>query len=38
VGRCYRKQKTHLWDRDEVMFAAGGELPPVVKTKHGAIA
>jgi len=36
VVACYRK--THLWDREKLIFAAGGALPPVVKTKHGAIA
>jgi predicted amidohydrolase len=33
---CYRK--THLWDREKLIFTPGDALPPAVKTKHGAIA
>lgn len=33
---CYRK--THLWDREKLIFTQGEALPPVVKTSHGAIA
>jgi predicted amidohydrolase len=36
VIACYRK--THLWDREKLIFTPGNALPPVVKTKHGAIA
>jgi 5-aminopentanamidase len=31
-------RKTHLWDREKLIFTAGDALPPVVKTKHGDIA
>jgi 5-aminopentanamidase len=31
-------RKTHLWDREKLIFTPGDVLPPVVKTKHGAIA
>jgi predicted amidohydrolase len=31
-------RKTHLWDREKLIFTPGGVLPPVVKTRHGAIA
>ncbi|HET7667494.1 MAG TPA: nitrilase-related carbon-nitrogen hydrolase [Mycobacterium sp.] len=31
-------RKTHLWDREKVIFTPGDALPQVVKTKHGAIA
>jgi predicted amidohydrolase len=36
VVACYRK--THLWDREKLIFTPGDALPPVVMTKHGAIA
>ena len=36
VVASYRK--THLWDREKLIFIPGDALPPVVKTKHGAIA
>jgi len=36
VVATYRK--THLWDREKLIFTPGDELPPVVKSKHGAIA
>jgi predicted amidohydrolase len=36
VVACYRK--THLWDREKLIFTPGDVVPPVVKTKHGAIA
>jgi predicted amidohydrolase len=31
-------RKTHLWDREKLIFTPGNLLPPVVKTKHGVIA
>ena len=31
-------RKTHLWDREKLIFTPGVALPPVVKTKHGDIA
>jgi len=31
-------RKTHLWDREKLIFSPGGELPPVVTTRHGVIA
>jgi 5-aminopentanamidase len=31
-------RKTHLWDREKLIFTPGHALPPVVKTKHGDIA
>jgi 5-aminopentanamidase len=30
-------RKTHLWDREQVWFVAGDELPPVVETPVGRI-
>ncbi len=36
VIACYRK--THLWDREKLIFTPGDVVPPVVKTKHGVIA
>ena len=36
VTAIYRK--THLWDREKLIFTPGLELPPVVRTRHGAIA
>ncbi|WP_101950006.1 nitrilase-related carbon-nitrogen hydrolase [Mycobacterium sp. 3519A] len=36
VVATYRK--THLWDREKFIFTPGGVLPPVIKTRHGAIA
>ena len=30
-------RKTHLWDREQLIFAAGTEPPPVVETAAGAI-
>jgi 5-aminopentanamidase len=36
VVASYRK--THLWDREKLIFTPGDALPPVVKTNHGAIA
>jgi 5-aminopentanamidase len=36
VVASYRK--THLWDREKLIFTSGDALPPVIKTKHGAIA
>ncbi|MCX2934061.1 hydrolase [Mycobacterium sp. CVI_P3] len=31
-------RKTHLWDREKLIFAPGAELPSVLPTRHGAIA
>lgn len=31
-------RKTHLWDREKLIFTPGGKLPPVVPTRHGVIA
>jgi 5-aminopentanamidase len=31
-------RKTHLWDREKLIFTPGGTLPKVVNTRHGAIA
>lgn len=31
-------RKTHLWDREKLIFTAGDSRPPVVRTKHGALA
>jgi predicted amidohydrolase len=31
-------RKTHLWDREKLIFSPGGVLPPVVRTKHGMVA
>jgi predicted amidohydrolase len=31
-------RKTHLWDREKLIFTPGDTLPQVVKTKHGVIA
>jgi predicted amidohydrolase len=31
-------RKTHLWDREKLIFKRGDALPPVVKTKHGDVA
>ncbi len=31
-------RKTHLWDREKLIFTRGAALPPVLKTRHGAIA
>lgn len=31
-------RKTHLWDREKLIFTPGGRLPPVVATRHGPIA
>ncbi|TDO16947.1 putative amidohydrolase [Mycobacterium sp. BK086] len=31
-------RKTHLWDREKLIFTPGADLPPVLKTRHGAIA
>jgi len=36
VVASYRK--THLWDREKLIFTRGGELPPVLQTRHGVIA
>ncbi|MCV7346423.1 nitrilase-related carbon-nitrogen hydrolase [Mycolicibacterium rhodesiae] len=31
-------RKTHLWDREKLIFTRGAALPPALKTRHGAIA
>jgi predicted amidohydrolase len=31
-------RKTHLWDREKLIFTPGGTLPQVVATRHGVIA
>lgn len=31
-------RKTHLWDREKLIFAVGAERPPVVETRHGRLA
>lgn len=31
-------RKTHLWDKEKSIFTPGDRLPPVVVTRHGAIA
>jgi predicted amidohydrolase len=36
VLACYRK--THLWDREKLIFSPGSALPPILRTRHGAIA
>jgi len=36
VVAVYRK--THLWDREKLIFTPGSNLPPVLKTRHGVIA
>ena len=36
VVAVYRK--THLWDREKLIFTPGSELPPVLQTRHGVIA
>lgn len=33
---CYRK--THLWDREKLIFTPGDRLPPVLATRYGALA
>lgn len=35
VRAVYRK--THLWDREKLLFTPGDEVPPVVDTAHGRI-
>ncbi|MGX6447208.1 nitrilase-related carbon-nitrogen hydrolase [Patulibacter sp. S7RM1-6] len=35
VRAVYRK--THLWDREKLIFAPGDDAPPVVETAHGRI-
>jgi 5-aminopentanamidase len=36
VIACYRK--THLWDREKLIFTPGDVVPSVVQTEHGVIA
>jgi len=35
VAGVYRK--THLWDREKLIFTPGSVLPPVLATRHGAV-
>ena len=37
-GMLAHYRKTHLWDREKLIFTPGDALPPVVKTEHGDIA
>ncbi len=37
-GVIARYRKTHLWDREKLVFTPGDTLPPVVETRHGAVA
>ncbi|MBX7454378.1 hydrolase [Mycolicibacterium sp. 3033] len=37
-GICAVYRKTHLWDREKLIFTPGGDLPPVFQTRHGAVA
>lgn len=36
VVASYRK--THLWDREKLIFTRGEKLPPVLETRHGVVA
>ena len=36
-GVCAVYRKTHLWDREKLLFTPGDEVPPVVDTAHGRI-
>ena len=38
VGILAHYRKTHLWDREKLIFTPGDALPSVVKTRHGDIA
>jgi predicted amidohydrolase len=38
AGVLVHYRKTHLWDREKLIFAAGDVRPPVVQTPHGVIA
>lgn len=38
AGVLVHYRKTHLWDREKLIFTAGDVRPPVVQTPHGAIA
>ena len=31
-------RKTHLWDREKLIFTPGNRLPPVLNTRHGVVA
>lgn len=31
-------RKTHLWDREKLIFTRGADLPSVLRTRHGAVA
>jgi predicted amidohydrolase len=37
-GVLVNYRKTHLWDREKLIFTPGDTLPPLVKTRHGDIA
>lgn len=36
VVACYRK--THLWDREKLIFTPGAEPPPVLRSRYGVVA
>ena len=36
IALTYRK--THLWDREKLIFTPGEQLPPVLETRHGVLA
>ena len=36
VTSVYRK--THLWDREKLIFTPGQQLPPLLQTRHGVLA
>lgn len=38
AGVIVSYRKTHLWDREKLIFSPGNALPPVVTTRHGVIA
>lgn len=37
TGLTAAYRKTHLWDREQLVFAAGARQPPVVDTDHGRV-
>lgn len=37
TGLAGSYRKTHLWDREQLVFAAGAQRPPVIDTDHGRI-
>jgi 5-aminopentanamidase len=38
TGVLTHYRKTHLWDREKLIFTPGSTLPPVIRTRHGVIA